>query len=64
MGPLPLLGAIVVTAVLQLAVIYIPIFGSFFHTVPLSASQLGTCMGVAALLGIAVEVEKLLRVRS
>jgi P-type Ca2+ transporter type 2C len=57
----PLLLAIAVTVVLQLGVIYVPVCASFFHTVPLSATQLGTCVGVAALLGIAVEIEKLLR---
>jgi Ca2+-transporting ATPase len=57
----PLLGAIAVTAVLQLAVIYVPVCASFFHTVPLSASQLGTCVGIAVLLGVAVELEKLVR---
>lgn len=61
---MPLLGAIAVTVVLQLAVIYVPILSAFFHTAPLTLTQLGTCVGTAALLGLAVEVEKLLRGRS
>ncbi len=61
---LPLLGALAATAVLQFAVLYVPVLNSFFHTVPLDAGQLGTCVGIASLLGLAVEVEKLLRGRS
>ncbi len=57
----PLLAALAVTVLLQLAVIYVPVFASFFHTVPLTVNQLGTCVGSAALLGGAVEIEKLLR---
>jgi len=60
---MPLLGALVVTVALQFAVLYIPLLNTFFHTVPLTASQLGTCVGSAALLGLAVEAEKLLRGR-
>jgi len=58
---LPLLGAIALTIMLQLAVIYVPVLASFFHTVPLTLRQLGTCAALAALLGIAVELEKVLR---
>ncbi len=56
---LPLLGAIVVTFLLQLAVLYIPVCADFFHTVPLTPLQLATCIGFAVLLGLAVEVEKM-----
>ncbi|MBM3190225.1 MAG: cation-translocating P-type ATPase, partial [Chloroflexi bacterium] len=39
----PLLGAVVLTILLQLAVIYVPFLQHIFETAPLSAGQLGVC---------------------
>lgn len=54
-----LLGAVFLTSLLQLALVYIPFMRSFFNTHYLSASELGICLGVSALMFIWVELEKL-----
>jgi Ca2+-transporting ATPase len=56
----PLLGAIVLTVLLQLAVIYVPAFHGVFKTSPLSPGELGVCFALPAVVLIAVETEKLL----
>ena len=58
-----LLAAILVTVVAQLAVIYLPLFNAVFRTAPLSPVQLGACVGIAALVFLAVELEKAVRRR-
>lgn len=58
---LPLLGAVVLTFFLQLAVIYLPAANTIFHTQPLSLNELLICLGGAALLFHAVELEKYIR---
>jgi len=55
---LPLLGAIVLTCVLQLTVIYLPFANELFKTQPLSVQELFICVGASALLFHAVELEK------
>jgi Ca2+-transporting ATPase len=60
---LPLLGAVLLTVGLQLAVIYLPVANTVFRTQPLSITELMICMGGAAVLFHAVEVEKWLRRR-
>jgi len=55
---LPLLGAVILTFVLQMTTIYVPAFNSIFKTVPLSLSELAITLAVAAILFVAVEVEK------
>ena len=60
----PLVAAFAGTLVLQLLVIYVPLLQAFFKTTPLSAVQLGVCMGVAALIFVAVELAKLVPRRS
>jgi Ca2+-transporting ATPase len=59
----PLLGAVVLTLLLQLAVVYLPIFNALFKTVPLSPAELAA--STASALGIlaVVELEKWLRRR-
>lgn len=57
---LPLLGAVSVTFILQMAVLYVPQLNSIFKTEPLSVSELLICLGVSPLVFIAVEIEKLL----
>lgn len=58
---LPLLGAVVLTALLQMAVVYIPALNDIFRTQPLSLQELGICVGLAAVVFHAVELEKWVR---
>ncbi|MCO6411216.1 MAG: cation-translocating P-type ATPase [Thiogranum sp.] len=53
-----LLVAVLVTVGLQLAVIYVPMLNAIFKTQPLSLLELGVCFGLAALVLVAVELEK------
>jgi Ca2+-transporting ATPase len=55
----PMILALAATCVLQLGVIYLPLFQGFFHTVALTGRQLGFCAGAAALVFVAVEAEKM-----
>jgi Ca2+-transporting ATPase len=55
---LPLLGAVILTVVLQMAVIYLPAANKVFHTHPLSLLELSICFGGAALLFHVVELAK------
>ncbi len=57
---LPLLGAVLLTCVLQLGVVYIPALNPIFRTQPLSPVELGICLATPALIFGAVEIEKLL----
>ncbi len=60
---LPLLYAVLLTIVLQLATIYLPLFNRMFHTAPLTASELAVAFGLSTVVFLAVEVEKLIRRR-
>jgi Ca2+-transporting ATPase len=55
---LPLLGAVLLTFVLQMATIYVPALNPIFKTEPLSAGELAICIAAAALVWVAVEIEK------
>lgn len=55
-----LVGAVVVTVVLQLAAIYLPFFNNLFNTHPLTLGQLALCMVVSTVVFWVVELEKLL----
>jgi Ca2+-transporting ATPase len=55
---MPLLGAVALTFVLQMIVIYLPAANAVFNTQPLSWQELAGCIGVSAILFHAVEVEK------
>jgi Ca2+-transporting ATPase len=55
---LPLLGAVLLTCLLQLAVIYLPVANDIFRTQPLSFQELMFCIGASAILFHAVELEK------
>ena len=57
---LPLLGAVVLTVGLQLAVIYLPALNPIFRTVPLPLPDLLVCIAISAVVLAAVEVEKAL----
>lgn len=54
----PLLGAVLLTFLLQMATIYVPALNPIFKTQPLSLMELGICLGAAALVGVVVELEK------
>jgi Ca2+-transporting ATPase len=53
-----LLGAVLLTVILQLGIIYLPAMNAVFHTAPLSASELGICLGLPLLIVALVEAEK------
>ncbi|HEX5410223.1 MAG TPA: cation-translocating P-type ATPase [Terriglobia bacterium] len=55
---LPLLGAVGLTVVLQLALIYVPALQAIFKTVALPASDLVVAIAVSSLIFWAVEMEK------
>jgi Ca2+-transporting ATPase len=55
-----LLGAVALTVVLQLAVVYIPFLQSLFKTMSLSFQDLLICFGLSILLFLAVELKKLI----
>jgi Ca2+-transporting ATPase len=55
-----LLGAVVLTIGLQMAVVYLPGLQHIFRTAPLTAAQLAVCFGSALLVPLAVECEKFL----
>ncbi len=58
MSNLPLLGAVLLTFVLQMATVYVPVLHPIFKTQALSLSELCICMGAAAVVGVVVEIEK------
>ena len=60
---MPLLLAVLLTFVLQLATIYVPFLNPVFHTQPLTAMELALCVALAALVWVAVEAEKAWRRR-
>ena len=55
---LPMLGAVLLTVLLQLAVIYHPALNPVFHTQPLPLFDLLVCLGLSSLVLFAVEAEK------
>ena len=59
----PLVGAVLLTFLLQMALIYVPALNPIFKTEPLSPSELAICIGAALVVGLAVEVEKAWRRR-
>lgn len=58
---MPLLGAVMLTVLLQMAVIYLPFANTLFKTEPLSLNELLICFGASALVFHAVELEKYFR---
>jgi len=54
----PLLGAVLLTLVLQLAVIYLPPLQPIFKTQALTAGELAFCLAMSGIIFIAVELEK------
>jgi Ca2+-transporting ATPase len=58
-----LLGAVVLTVLLQLAVVYTPAGNAWFRTVPLGAADMAVCVGAALVIMLVVEAEKAVRRR-
>jgi Ca2+-transporting ATPase len=58
---LPMLGAVLLTVLLQLCVIYIPVANALFKTQPLSLNELGICILASTMVFHAVEFEKFIR---
>jgi P-type Ca2+ transporter type 2C len=59
----PLLGAVITTIAMQLAVVYVPALNRLFRTVPIAPEQLAVCMGCGLAILAVVEVEKWTRRR-
>jgi len=55
---LPVLGAVTLTFVLQMAVVYLPVLNTIFHTQPLPLYDLALCLMLSSLVLFAVEIEK------
>jgi Ca2+-transporting ATPase len=55
---LPMLGAVSLTLLLQLAVIYVPALNDIFYTQPLPLFDLVVCLALSSLVLFAVEIEK------
>jgi Ca2+-transporting ATPase len=53
-----LLGAVVATTALQLAILYVPALNRIFKTAPLDAAELALCVIGAVAIFVAVEIEK------
>jgi Ca2+-transporting ATPase len=53
-----LLGAVLLTVVLQLAVTYLPFLQDLFGTYPLAAAELALCIGLGLIMLLGVEIEK------
>jgi Ca2+-transporting ATPase len=61
---LPLLGAVALTIVLQVVVVYLPAANAIFKTEPLSAWEMLLCAGAGLAVLAAVELQKwLIRLR-
>ena len=54
----PLLGAVLLTFLLQMATIYVPVLNPIFKTEPLGAFELLVCLAASAVVFVAVEIEK------
>ena len=55
-----LLGAVLVTFALQMAVLYLPFLNAVFRTQPLGVGELAVCLGLSGAVFLAVEGEKAL----
>ncbi|MDP2156564.1 MAG: cation-translocating P-type ATPase, partial [Nitrospirota bacterium] len=60
----PLLGAIVLTVALQMAVVYMPFLNPIFNTQPLTLNELLLTLALSSVVFIAVEIEKIIKRRS
>ena len=55
-----ILGAVLLTLVLQLAVVYLPFFQNIFNTLPLSAGDLAISLGCSVVVYLGIEVYKMI----
>jgi P-type Ca2+ transporter type 2C len=60
---MPLFAAVILTFLLQMATIYVPALNSIFKTVPLSLPEVIITIAIAAVVFVAVEVEKWIKRR-
>ena len=60
----PLMGAVLLTVILQLLVIYLPPLNAIFSTQPLSPFELALCILLSSIVLLAVEAEKWWRGRA
>lgn len=58
---LALIGAVALTVVLQLGVIYLPVANEIFKTQPLTIGEIGVCVALSLVVLVGVEIEKLVR---
>jgi Ca2+-transporting ATPase len=56
-----LIMSVVVTSLLQLALIYVPVLQRFFGTYPISLAELGLCLAFSLLLLLYLELRKLFK---
>ncbi len=56
-----MLGAVIISILMQLAVIYIAPLNGIFRTQPLTLGELAACAGISAIVFVAVEIEKFIR---
>ncbi|HEY1113367.1 MAG TPA: calcium-translocating P-type ATPase, PMCA-type [Chitinophagaceae bacterium] len=57
----PLLGAVLLTFVGQMAIIYLPVFQPVFKTQPLNWTELGITLALSMIVFLAVELEKVIK---
>jgi Ca2+-transporting ATPase len=57
---LPMLGAVALTFLLQMATVYVPALNPIFNTEPLTAQELAICLLLALVVFAVVELEKFL----
>jgi Ca2+-transporting ATPase len=60
----PMVAALAITVALQMVVVYWTPLQSAFGTGSLSASELALCVGLAMVVFVAVEIEKMVRRRA
>ncbi|MBL8193063.1 MAG: cation-translocating P-type ATPase [Blastocatellia bacterium] len=54
----PLLGAVSLTILMQIAITYVPFLQKFFDTVALSLMDLAICVALSLVIFVAIEIEK------
>jgi Ca2+-transporting ATPase len=57
----PLVGAVLLTFILQMAVVYIPFMNGIFNTEPLSFNELAITLALSSVVLFVVEIEKLIK---
>jgi len=54
----PMMGAVLLTFLLQMATIYVPALNPIFKTEPLDVEELVICLALSTVVFVAVEIEK------